>query len=206
MRAKSSNSGFYMAFTAEEREWFDQLCRTVGLKRQALARAAFITFCAARQLPCNLKADRGGKTYDRDDPNSGKAWKDRYQLFDRRANGESVREMAREYGISGPALYTYLQSVARERGESVGGAIGRVTSEACERVLADPFTNIGTRAREIASRLALGGTYQEIGDELGVSRQRIHQVAKLCRQEAGVTRAQSFRSALEANQQQGAGA
>lgn len=196
-RSVQSHSALAVVMTAEEREWFDGLCQRLGMKRQQLIRSAIQAFCVARGEPYGFREK--GYSYDRMDPASGRAWRDRSLIFDRRANGESIRALAQEYGIQPGAMGSYMKQVARERGLTIHAAVGAATAEACERVLTDPFSGIGGRAREIAETLAAGSaTYNEVAAAHGVTRQRVHQVAILCRKLANVSRADAFNSSRQA--------
>lgn len=136
--------------------------------------------------PCPIRK-KVGKSWDREHPENHRARRERFSILERRKAGERTDDLAREYGIGRMSMTSLLSETAREQsGESLHDAISEHRRLLIERVLADPFARISSRHREIAQALVDSTTLQEAAELVGVSRQRVHQVARYCTRLAGV--------------------
>lgn len=169
----------------EERAWIDDTCRQFGLRKSGLLRLGLNEVAKALGVEPGVRLE-AGQCPDQTSPQYGVVRAARAQIFDRRVAGEKLSALAREYHITPQTMANHMQAEATARGlRGVRTAIRDYTAVAAMRVLADPFTAITQRTREVAELLARGDTYESVAQQAGLTRQRVQQIATALHREAG---------------------
>lgn len=184
-RSPVNSSGYIgLPLSINELAWVDAMCVKLQVKRTQLLRMGLHEVARQSGEPCQVRL-KVGDSYDRLST-SPRAMNDKDALFDRRVSGETVRSLAVEYGVTAGYMNYLMSTVAKERGGNVQQLIRADLKEMTVRVLDDPFIGIGGRTRAIAETILKCETYEEAAEQMGVTRQRVHQVAVRIRRACGV--------------------
>lgn len=162
--------------TIEELAEIDRLATILQVKRSVLVRMGLLEVARIAGVTVAIRL-KPGISYDRRQT-APRVYADRQQILDRRNAGETTKAIASEYGVTTVYLSQVVAKARHERGiESHQQDIRAELKELAARVLDDPFLAIPARSREIAEALLSHETYEQAAASLGVSRQRVHQVA-----------------------------
>lgn len=178
-----ANKQILVSFNMDEIAWIEQLAQRLQVKKTVLVRMGLCEIARSLGMESGVRV-RPQQSWDRDDK-SRRAYADRAELLRRRMAGEWPSSIAAEYGATVPAVCSAITIAAREAGLTLHQAIRADVKQMAERVLTDPFLPITERDKEIIDAIITHPTYQEAGEALGITRQRIDQVATKVRRLCG---------------------